>query len=41
MEQCPFEQQQIGLAQVHELYKRKTQRKEKEKSTIKNIHSNK
>ena len=32
MEQCPFEQQQTVLAQVHELYNRKTnKRKRKEK----------
>lgn len=37
MEQCPFEQQQTVLAQVHELYNRKTKQKEKkeERSTIK------
>lgn len=32
MEQCPFEQQQTVLAQVHELYNwrtKKTERKEK------------
>lgn len=27
MEQCPFEQQQTVLAQVHELYNRKTKQK--------------
>lgn len=36
MEQCPFEQQQTVLAQVHELYNRKTNKKKKrERSTIK------
>lgn len=34
MEQCPFEQQTV-LAQVHELYNKKTKLKKKERSTIK------
>lgn len=39
MEQCPFEQQQTVLAQVHELYNRKKKKeKEKRKKHNKNIN---
>lgn len=38
MEQCPFEQQQTVLAQVHELYNSYTKQTKKGKKHDKNIY---